>query len=215
MGGSTSLAVLHNGVCTQSECGHLPSLWRCVFFCPNSHHKAIAGRSSSRWRAGRSTSSRRRSTGRFRRVEAASRRSGRSARRAGPREARFVHVADLERQSRAMVFAWWNSCIIRPFCAADRQLEELEESFAAGPALQLSLFQDISDWLPLVLLCRVVDVRRSGPGPGRRAHEAVLRDCVSTLFSIFSQDVGGGLLHRTARARHRESLVKTRSRHTS
>ena len=54
-----------------------------------------------------------------------------------------------------------------------RQMEELEESFAAGPALQLSLFQDTSDWPLFVLLCRAADVRRSGPGPGRRAHEAV------------------------------------------
>ena len=44
---------------------------------------------------------------------------GRSARRAGPREARFAHVMDPARQSRAMVFAWWNTCIIRPYCAAD------------------------------------------------------------------------------------------------
>ena len=33
-----------------------------------------------------------------------------------------------------------------------RQMEELEESFAAGPALQLSLFQDTSDW-PLMCFC--------------------------------------------------------------
>ena len=54
-----------------------------------------------------------------------------------------------------------------------RQIEELEESFAAGPALKLSLFHDTSDWPPFVLLCRAADVQRSGPGPGRRAHEAV------------------------------------------
>ena len=120
--------------------------------------------------AAQRTSSRRRSTGRSRRVAAASRRSGRSARRAGPREARFVHVVDLARQSRAMVAAWWNPCT--PGLIA-RQMEELEESFAAGPALQLSLFQDTSDWTPFVLLCRAAVVRRSGPGPGRRAHEAV------------------------------------------
>ena len=119
MEGVTSLAVLPNGVCSRSECGLLPSLWRCVSFCPISYHKSIGGRSSSRWRAGRATSSRRRSSGRSRRVAAASRRSGRSARRAGPREARFVHVVDLARQSRAMVAAWWNPCIIRPYCAAD------------------------------------------------------------------------------------------------
>ena len=53
-------------------------------------------------------------------VVAASHRSGRSARRAGAREARFVHVVDLARQSRAIVFAWWNPCTsIRPCCAAD------------------------------------------------------------------------------------------------
>ena len=47
-----------------------------------------------------------------------------------------------------------------------RQIEELEESFAAGPALQLSLFQDTSDWPLVVLLCGAADVQRSGPGPG-------------------------------------------------
>ena len=70
MEGVTSFAVLHNGVCSQSECGLLPSLWRCVLFCPISYHKSIGGRSSSRWRAGRATSSRGRSTGRSRRVAA-------------------------------------------------------------------------------------------------------------------------------------------------
>ena len=34
-------------------------------------------------------------------------------------ERKFVHVVDLARQSRAVVFAWWNPCIIRPCCAAD------------------------------------------------------------------------------------------------
>ena len=38
-----------------------------------------------------------------------------------------------------------------------RQMEELEESFAAGPALQLSFFQDTSDWPPFLLLCRAAD----------------------------------------------------------
>ena len=68
------------------------TLWCCVFFCAISYHKSIGGQSSSRWRAGRATSSRRRGTGRSRRVAAASRRSGRSARRAGSREACFVYV---------------------------------------------------------------------------------------------------------------------------
>ena len=69
--------------------------------------------------AAQRTSSRRKSTGRFRRVAAASRRSGRSARRAGPREARFVHDVDLARQSHAMVAAWWNPVYTWPYCAAD------------------------------------------------------------------------------------------------
>ena len=85
----------------------------CASFCPISCHKSIGGRSSS------GTSSRQRSSGLSRRVAAANRRSERSARRAGPREARIQHVVDLARQSRAMVFAWWNPCIIRPCCAAD------------------------------------------------------------------------------------------------
>ena len=162
--GVTSLAVLFNGVCSRSECGLLPSLCVCASFCPISYHKSIGGRSSS------ATSSRRRSTGSSRRVAAASRRSGRSARRAGPREARFVHVVDLVRQSRAMVFAWWNPCIIRTHCAADGGAGE---SFAAGPALQLSLFQETSDWPPFVLLCRAADVQRSGPERRSGTHEAV------------------------------------------
>ena len=111
----------------------------CASFCPISYHKSIGGRSSS------ATSSRRTSTGRSRRVAAASRRSGRSARRAGPREARFVHVVDLARQSRAMVFAWWNSCIIRPYCAADggagggAQEEQGSERLALQPRKTVTL----------------------------------------------------------------------------
>ena len=35
----TSLAVLPNAVCNRSECGLLPTLWRCVSFCPISYHK--------------------------------------------------------------------------------------------------------------------------------------------------------------------------------
>ena len=38
-----------------------------------------------------------------------------------------------------------------PIAFAPRQIQELDESFTAGPALQLSLFQDTSDWPPLVL----------------------------------------------------------------
>ena len=56
-----------------------------------------------------------------------------------------MHVVDLARQSRAMVAAWWNPCTSGLIA---RQMEELEESFAAGPALQLSLYQDTSDWPP-------------------------------------------------------------------
>ena len=41
-----------------------------------------------------------------------------------------------------------------------RQIEELEESIAAGPALQLFLFQDTSDWPPFALLCGAADVQR-------------------------------------------------------
>ena len=47
----TSFAVLPNGVCSQSECGLLPSLWRCFSFCPISDHESIGGRNSSRLRA--------------------------------------------------------------------------------------------------------------------------------------------------------------------
>ena len=37
---------------------------RCFLFCPISYHKSIGGRGSSKWRAGRATSSRRRGAGR-------------------------------------------------------------------------------------------------------------------------------------------------------
>ena len=50
-----------------------------------------------------------------------------------------------------------------------RQIEEMEESFAAGSALRLSLFQDTSYWPPFVPQTS----EESAPGPGRRAHEAV------------------------------------------
>ena len=67
--------------CTDSHCNsHIVT--SCVFVLVlHSHHKSIGGRSSS------ATSSRRR------------------ARRGRPREARFVTLANLTRQSRAMVFA--------------------------------------------------------------------------------------------------------------
>ena len=96
----------------------------------------------------------------------------------------FVHVVDLARQSRAMVFAWWKPCTSGLIA---RQMEELEESFAAGPALQLSLFQDTSDWPPFVLLCRAADVQRSGPGPGSETHDAVQRWtlCACVLFLVY------------------------------
>ena len=160
MGDSTTTATVLTATATVTLC----FVCVCASFCPISNHKSTSGRSSS------ATSSRRRSTGRSRRVAAASRRSGRSARRAGAREARFVHVVDLARQSRATVAAWWNPCTSGLIA---RQMEELEESFAAGPALQLSLFQDTSDWPPFVLLCRAADVQRSGPGPGSGTHDAV------------------------------------------
>ena len=95
-----------SGVCSQSECGLLPSLWRCVSLCPIFCHKSIGGRSSSRWRAERSTSSRRRGT--------ASRRSGRNARRAGWRVARFVNLAHLARQSLFSLCSTQESGWLRP-----------------------------------------------------------------------------------------------------
>ena len=48
-----------------------------------------------------------------------------------------MHVVDLARQSRAMVFAWWNPCTSGLIA---RQMEELEESIAAGQALSLMMF---------------------------------------------------------------------------
>ena len=139
-------------------------------FRPISYHKSIGGRSSSRWSAGRATSSRRRGAGRSWRVAAASRRSGRNARSAGSGVARFVHVLDLARQSRAMVFAWWNRCIIRPCCAADGGAGGELRGRASLAAVSFSRHIRLASY---VLLCRAADVLRSGPAPGRRAHEAV------------------------------------------
>ena len=158
----TSPAVLPNAVCNRSECGLLPSLWRCVSFCPISYHKSTGGRISS------STSSRRRSSGRSRRVAAASRRSGRSARRAGPREARFVHV-DLARQSSAMVFAWY----IRPHSAADGGAGGELRAGASLVTVDVLTGHICSDGARQVRLACAEPQTSSGPGPGGRAHEAV------------------------------------------
>ena len=80
-----------------------------------------------------------------------------------------------------------------------RQIQELDESFAAGPALQLSLFQDTSDWPPFVLFC-AESARR--PEKWTRTRKAVSRrsvtvDCVCfVLFLVYIFDhkttVAGG-----------------------
>ena len=168
----------------------------CFLFVPSPHHKSIGGRSSSRWRAGRATSSRRRSSGRSRRVAAASRRSGRSARRAGPREARFVHVVDLARQSRAMVAAWWNPCIIRPYCAADGGAEEELRGRASLAAVTVSRHNRLA-----FLLCFCAEPQTSrevdqDPEGGltrqRNARPSFLIMCC--VCESLSQDDDGGLL---------------------
>ena len=87
------------------------------------------------------------SAGLTRRVATASHRSGRNARRAGPREARFVHVVDLARQSRVMVFAWWNPCIIRPHCAADSGAGGELLCFCAEPQTSREVDQDLEGGL--------------------------------------------------------------------
>ena len=77
-----------------------------------------------------------------------------------------------------------------------RQLEELEDSFAAGPALQLSLFQDTSDWP----FCAFVQCRRRPEKWTRtgkwdsRGSVTVDFLCVCTLSGLhfLSQDGGGG-----------------------
>ena len=138
----------------------LPSMLSFPFLI--SYHKSIGGRSSSM----RATSSRRRGAGRSRRVAAASCRSGRNGRRARSGVARFVHVMDLARQSRAMVFAWWNRCIIRPCCAADGGAGGELRGRASLAAV--SLFKTHHFGL---FLCFCAEPQTSGPG--RRAHEAV------------------------------------------
>ena len=80
-----------------------------------------------------------------------------------------------------------------------RQIEELEESFAAGLALQLFPFQDTSDWPPLSS-CAFVQSRRRPEKSTRtrkwdsRCSVRVDSVCVCTLFGLhfLSQDDGGG-----------------------
>ena len=71
-----------------------------------------------------------------------------------------MHVVDLARQSRAMVFAWLNPCTSG---LVARQMEELEESFAALCA----------DGARQVRLACAKPQTSSGPGPGGRAYEGV------------------------------------------
>ena len=71
------------------------------------------------------------------------------------------------------VFAWWNPLYHQ--ASLRGRLRSWRRASRQGQRLQLSLFQDTSDWPPFVLLCRASDVQRSGPGPGRRAHEAAQR----------------------------------------
>ena len=157
--GVTSLAVLPNGSAARVNVDSSPRCGVVFLFVPSpitSPSAAEAARGGERERRLRRDEG---STGRSRRVATDSQRSGRNARRAGPREPRFVHVGDLARQSRVMVFAWWNPCIIRPHCAADS---------GAGGELR-----GRASVAPFVLLCRAADVQRSGPGPTRPSHEAV------------------------------------------
>ena len=86
-----------------------------------------------------------------------------------------------------------------------------EDSFAAGPALQLSLFQDTSDWPPFVLFVH----SRRRPEKWTRTRKAGSRGSVTPdpsflimccVWESLSQDDGGGLLHGAARARHWQTL---------
>ena len=106
-----------------------------------------------------------------------------------------------------------------------------EELFVLGQALSLLMFrQDTSARSLSVFMCRrsetstfglckAADVQRSGPGPGRRAHEAAQRQ---TQFLDHVLCVGNTMTSRRWRASSPSrssptlaSLVKTRSRHTS
>ena len=206
-------------MCTRSECGLHPSLWRCVSICPISYHKAIGGRSSSRLRAGRATSSPRRITGRSRRVAAASHRSWRSARRLGPRERLALYTSWVSQDSHVPWSSRGGARVSSGLIA--RQTEELEESFAAGPALQLSLFQDTSDWPPFVLS---VQSRRRREKWTRTRKARLTRQCNARLrvcfYSSFFFSKNFTRRRRRASSASRSSptpasLVKTRSRHTS
>ena len=53
-----------------------------------------------------------------------------------------MHVVDLARQSRVMVFAWWNPCIIRPHCAADSGAGGELLCFCAEPQTSREVDQD-------------------------------------------------------------------------
>ena len=91
MEGVPSIAALPNGVCSRSECGLFPSLWRCVSFRSHLLSQVHWEQKQLEVESG---------NGDF--VETkkywplpkscGSHRSGRSARRAGPRDSRFVHV---------------------------------------------------------------------------------------------------------------------------
>ena len=63
-------------------------------------------------------------------------------------------------------------------------MEELEESVAAGPALQLSLFEDTSDWPPFVQSRRRPEKwTRTGKWDSRRS-VTVNFVCVCALFGL-------------------------------
>ena len=177
-------------------------------FRPISYHKSIGGRSSSRWSAGRATSSRRRGAGRSRRVAAASRRSGRNARRAGSGVARFVHVMDLARESRAiMVFAWWNRCIIRPCCAADGGAGGELRGRASLAAVSFSRH------IRLASFCAFVQSRRR-PEKWTRTWKAGSRGSVTRDFVCVST-FGRRASSPSRSSPTPSSFVKTRLRNTS
>ena len=151
----------------------------------HSHHKSVGGRSRS------ATSSRR------------------GARRARPREARFVTLANLTR-----TVTCHGLRVMEPVChqASLRGRFRSRASLAA-----VSFSRHIRLAFFCAFLCKAADVQRSGPGPGRRAHEAVQHQ---TQFLDHVLCLRNTIRRWRASSPSRSSptpasLVKTRLRHTS
>ena len=140
---------------------------------------------------------------------AASHRSGRSARRAGPREARFC-----ARRRSPKTVTCHGLHVVEPVY----HQASLRGRLRSWRASRQGQRCDTSDWPLFVLLCRAADVQRSGPdrevGLTRQCNGGLCVRLYSFWFTIFITR------RRWASSPGRSSptpasLVKNRSRHTS